>query len=53
MHENPYTARLVDLMMEMDKGFLRGRTFLDFGAHHSHRMNGKELLVSFIGVFDL
>lgn len=53
MHENPYTARLVDLLMDMDKGFLRGRTFLDYGAHHSHRMNGKELLVSILDGCDL
>jgi hypothetical protein len=52
VHENPYTSKLVDLLMEMDRGFLRGRTFLDYGAHHSHRMNGKELLVSVINGFD-
>ena len=52
VHENPYTSKLVDQLMEMDKGILKGRTFLDYGAHHSHRMNGKELLVSVIIGFD-
>jgi hypothetical protein len=32
--------------MDMDKGFTYGRNFKDFGAHHSHKINGKELLVS-------
>jgi len=39
-------AKLVDFFMDMDRGFNHGNTFLDFGAHHSHKMTGKELLVS-------
>ena len=46
VHENPYVAKLVDFLMEMDKGFTYGRSFKDFGAHHTHKINGKELLVS-------
>jgi len=52
VNDNPYTSKLLDQLMEMDKGFLKGRTFLDYGAHHSHKMNGKELLVSVIFGFD-
>lgn len=52
VHENPYVAKLVDFFMEMDRGFAHGRTFLDFGAHHSHRMTHKELLVSSIRLID-
>lgn len=43
-HGNPYVNRLVDSLMDMDRGFTHGRTFLDYGAHHSHRINGKELM---------
>ena len=44
--DNPYVAKLVAFLYEVDQGMLSRRTFMDFGAKHTHQIRGDELLVS-------
>jgi hypothetical protein len=39
-------SKLINILYDMDRGITHGRTFLDYGAHASNRLTGKELLVS-------
>jgi len=42
--DNPYVAKLVAFLYEVDQGMLSRRTFMDFGAKHTHQIRGDELL---------